>query len=85
MSAVSLNQAVRHHWSIENPLHWQLDMVFSEDQPRVREGNGAADFATIRKLALQALHRVEDKESIKSGRKLAGWDTDYLLKVLTAI
>lgn len=60
-------------------------MVFHEDQQRVREGNGAENFATIRKLALQVLHRVEDKESIKSRRKLAGWDNDYLLKVLTAI
>lgn len=85
LSAASFNQAVRHHWSIENQLHWHLDMVFHEDQQRVRTGNGAENFSTIRKLALQALHRVEDKESIKSRRKLAGWDNDYLLKVLTAI
>jgi predicted transposase YbfD/YdcC len=85
LSAASFNRAVRHHWSIENQLHWHLDMTFHEDQQRVREGNGAENFATIRKLALQALHRVDDKESIKSRRKLAGWDNEYLLKVLTAI
>lgn len=85
LSATGFNQAVRHHWSIENQLHWHLDMVFHEDQQRVREGNGAENFATLRKLALQALQRVEDKESIKSRRKLAGWDNNYLLKVLTAI
>ena len=85
LSAASFNRAVRHHWSIENQLHWHLDTVFHKDQQRVREGNGAENFATIRKLALQVLHRVEDKESIKSRRKLVGWDNDYLLKVLTAI
>ena len=84
LSFASFNQAVRHYWTIENQLHWHLDMVFGEDQQRVREGDGAENFATVRKLALQALHRVDDKESIKSRRKLAGWDNTYILKVLTA-
>lgn len=85
LSAASFNGLVRHHWSIENQLHWHLDMVFHEDRQRVREGNGAENFATVRKLALQTLHRVDDKESIKSRRKLAGWDNEYLLKVLAKI
>ncbi|QDK80443.1 hypothetical protein EXU85_18265 [Spirosoma sp. KCTC 42546] len=60
-------------------------MVFHEDQQRIRVGNGAENFATIRKMALQLLHRIDDKESLKSRRKLAGWDDNYLIKLLSLI
>ena len=84
LSAADFNAAVRHHWSIEKQLHWCLDMVFHEDRQRIRAGNGADNFATVRKMALQLLHRVDDKESLRSRRKLAGWDDSYLLNVLTS-
>ena len=58
-------------------------MVFHADQQRIRVGNGAENFATVRKMALQLLPRMDDKESLKSRRKLAGWDDQYLLKILT--
>lgn len=83
LPAAHFNSVVRHHWGIENQLHWCLDMVFHEDQQRIRVGNGAENFATVRKMALQLLHRMDDKESLKSRRKLAGWDDNYLLKILT--
>jgi predicted transposase YbfD/YdcC len=83
LPAAHFNSAVRHHWGIENQLHWCLDMVFHEDQQRIRVGNGAENFATVRKMALQLLHRMDDKESLKSRRKLAGWDDNYLIKLLT--
>lgn len=83
LSASAFNKAVRHHWGIENQLHWCLDVAFLEDRQRIRLENGAENFATLRKLALQLLHRVEDKESLKSRRKLAGWDDNYLLNMLT--
>lgn len=85
LPAAEFNSAVRHHWGIENQLHWCLDMVFHEDQQRIRVGNGAENFATVRKLALQLLQRVNDKESMKSRRKLAGWDDKYLLNILALI
>jgi len=85
LSAANFNSAVRHHWGIENNLHWCLDMVFHEDQQRIRVGNGAENFATLRKLALQLLYRVDDKESMKSRRKSAGWDDKYLLNILALI
>lgn len=85
LSAKAFNQHIRHHWAIENNLHWSLDVVFREDQQRIRVENGAENFTTVRKLALQLLNRMQDKESIKSRRKLAGWDNEYLLKVLTKI
>ena len=85
LPAARFNSAVRHHWGVENQLHWCLDMVFHEDQQRIRAGNGAENFATVRKMALQLLHRVDDKESMKSRRKLAGWDEKYLFNILTPI
>lgn len=83
LSPAAFNYHVRYHWSIENQLHWSLDMVFHEDQQRIRTGYGAENFATVRKLALRLLYRVDNGESIKSRRKSAGWDDNYLLQVLT--
>lgn len=79
------NTFIRQHWSIENNLHWQLDVTFDEDTQRTKTGNAAENFATVRKLALQILNRVQDKESIKNRRKMAGWSNDYLLKILQDI
>lgn len=76
------NTLIRRHWSIENSLHWQLDVTFSEDAQRTRSGNAAENFATLRKLSLQVLNKMPDKESIKNRRKMAGWSDRYLAKVL---
>jgi predicted transposase YbfD/YdcC len=80
--APTFNQLVRSHWGIENNLHWMLDVVFREDQSRTRKGNTPENVATLRKTALQLLNQASDKESIKSRRKMAGWDDKYLLKLL---
>jgi predicted transposase YbfD/YdcC len=82
MDATTFNGLVRNHWGIENNLHWMLDVVFREDQSRTRKGNAPENLATLRKTALQLLNQVSDKESIKSRRKMAGWDDMYLLKLL---
>ncbi len=83
--AAIFNRLVRNHWSIENRLHWRLDVVFREDSSRMRKGNAPQNMATARKIALQLLARVEDKESMKNKRKLAGWDDQYLLGVLKGL
>jgi predicted transposase YbfD/YdcC len=75
--------AVRTHWEIENKVHWVLDIAFREDDCRVRKGNGAENFAVLRSIALNLLKReTRLKCGIKAKRKKAGWDHDYLLKVL---
>lgn len=77
--------AVRTHWEIENKVHWILDVVFREDDCRVRKGNGAQNFAVLRHIALNLLRREKTtKRSIRARRLKAGWDNAYLLKVLTA-
>lgn len=83
--AAEFNHYIRQHWSIENQLHWRLDVVFQEDQQRVRCQQGPLNMATARKMALQALGRMDDPHSIKNRRKIAGWDDAYLEAVLDKI
>jgi len=78
-----LAQAVRGHWGIENSLHWVLDVVFREDQSRLRTGHGARNMAVVRHFAINAVRLAKGKRSIKTTRKLAGWDTRVLSSILT--
>ena len=84
-NAKRLLSAARTYWGIENKLHWILDLAFREDESRVRKGNGPETFAVLRHIALNLLRREDTaKISIRAKRKKAGWDNDYLLKVLKA-
>ena len=79
-------EAVRRHWGIENQLHWQLDVTFQEDQCRIRKGHADANFSTLRRSALSLLKAETSlKVGIKNKRLVAGWDGDYLEKVLLAL
>jgi predicted transposase YbfD/YdcC len=76
-------EAVRGHWGIENNLHWQLDVSFSEDQSRIRKGHADTNFSTLRRTALSLLKQeTTAKVGIKNKRLNAAWDEDYLEKVL---
>lgn len=76
-------EVTRTHWSIENELHWVLDVAFDEDHCRIRRGHGAQNFALLRHLALNLLKQEKTaKCGIKAKRKKAGWSEQYLLKVL---
>jgi predicted transposase YbfD/YdcC len=75
---------VREHWAIENRLHWVLDVTFADDQSRLRKGHGARNMATVRHFALNLVRTASDKRSIKSRRKIAGWDPDYLDAILAS-
>lgn len=77
---------VRTHWSIENSLHWVLDIAFREDESRLRKDYGAVNFATLRHIALNLLKQEQTlKVGIKNKRLRAGWDHDYLLTILQPI
>ena len=72
------------HRAVENDLHWQLDVSFAEDDRRIRKGHGAENYSRLCRLALNLLKRdTTVKAGIKSKRLTAGWDHDYLLKLLT--
>jgi len=75
--------AVRGHWSIENSLHWVLDIAFREDECRIRTGHAAENLASIRRLALSLLKRDKTRKcSIKAKRKIAAWNDDFMLEVM---
>ena len=81
--AQRLLTAVRSHWSIENSLHWSLDVTFREDQSRVRKDHGPQNMATLRQISHNLLKRETSlKVGIQGKRLQAGWRQDYLLKVL---
>jgi predicted transposase YbfD/YdcC len=84
MDAKTMAGYVRGHWSVENNLHWQLDVSFGEDDRRIRKDHGAENFS---RLCRMALNLVKSDKSVKAGmkakRKKAGWDEPYMLKLLT--
>lgn len=76
-------RATRQHWGIENGLHWVLDIAFNEDRSRVRKDHAPANLAVLRHMAVNLLKQeTSAKGGIKAKRLQAGWNEDYLLKVL---
>lgn len=82
-SAERFQHIIRSHWAIENKLHWTLDVAFGEDLNRKRSLNAAQNFSLINKIALNIAKKETSKKlGVKSKRKIAGWDENYLLKIL---
>lgn len=76
-------KAARGHWGIENKLHWSLDVVFHEDDSRIRSGHSPENMTLIRKIALNLLSKESSTKLGKQAKRLkAGWDNNYLVKVL---
>ena len=83
-SAAHLLEYCRHHWHIENRLHWVLDVAFREDANTVRRDNAPQNLAVLRHMALNLLkHEKTAQVGVKAKRLKAGWDNDYLSKVMT--
>lgn len=76
--------ASRGHWGIENRLHWSLDVVFHEDDSRIRTDHSPENMTLIRKIALNLITKETSKGSKKRKRLKAGWDNDFLIQVLLA-
>ncbi len=81
-SAEHISNAIRSHWAIENNVHWCLDVAFNEDGNRKRMGNAAVNFSKINRIALNLLKKDDEKISIKAKRLKAGWESEYIFKVL---
>ena len=79
-----LGPIIRSHWAIENSLHWVMDMVFRDDECRVRTANAPANFTTIKHMASNLLRKAASKDSMRGRRKAAGWDDDFLASLLNA-
>ena len=84
-NAQILGKAIRQHWSIENQLHWVLDVTFGEDACRIRTGNAPLNMALLKRWSINLLNQETSfKRSIRQKAKRASMDVGYLLKVLNA-
>ena len=81
-TAAELGRLIRRHWSVENELHWVLDMAFGEDSNRTALGDAGANLGLIRRVAASLLQQDPGKGSIKAKRLSAALDESYLLRVL---
>lgn len=81
-SAERFGAAIRGHWGIENGLHWVMDMVFRDDECRIRKKNAPANFATVKHMAANLLRQAPGNDSLRVKRKVAAWDDDYLATIL---
>ena len=85
-NAERIGAAIRGHWRIENSLHWVLDVVFNEDKARNRKNHSASNMTIIRHMAVNLVKADKSsKNSIRGRRLKAGWDDNYLLKLISAI
>jgi predicted transposase YbfD/YdcC len=86
LTADQLLEAVRGHWSIENSVHWVLDVVFGDDYQRLRSEYGPRNMALVQRIALNLIRRrPSGKDSLTVKRKKAGWSTAYLIETIAAV
>src|SRR5271157_1464590 len=82
--ASQLGPAIRSHWAIENSLHWVMDMVFRDDECRVRTDHAPANFTTLKHMAHNLIRKAAGKDSLRLRRKVAAWDDDFLASLVAA-
>jgi predicted transposase YbfD/YdcC len=82
LAACLIGAFVRDHWAIENSLHWVLDMVFRDDECRLRINHAPANFTTLKHMALNLIRRAKTKDSIRLRRKVAAWDDQFLVSLI---
>jgi hypothetical protein len=79
---VSFKEVARQHWGVENSLHWRLDVVMNEDQDRTRIGHGPQNLAVLRHMVINAMQKEGSKNSLCGKFKRAGWDDEFLYRLL---
>jgi predicted transposase YbfD/YdcC len=84
LGANAVGPMIRDHWAIENSLHWVMDMVFRDDECRVRTENAPANFTTIKHMASNLIRRAPGKDSQRLRRMTAAWDDDFLASLVKA-
>ena len=82
--AGQIGPVIRGHWAVENSLHWVMDMVFRDDECRVRTDHAPANFTTLKHMAHNLIRKAPGKDSIRLRRKTAAWDDDFLASLLAA-
>lgn len=82
--AHALAPMIRAHWAVENSLHWIMDMIFRDDECRIRTENAPANFTTLKHMAHNLIRRAPGKDSLRLKRKTASWDDDFLASLIAA-
>jgi predicted transposase YbfD/YdcC len=82
--ACQMGPIIRSHWAIENSLHWVMDMVYRDDECRIRTDHAPANFTTIKHIAFNLIRRAPGKESFRLRRKIAAWNDEYLASLVAA-
>jgi predicted transposase YbfD/YdcC len=84
LDAEAVGPMIRDHWAVENSLHWIMDMVFRDDECRVRTENAPANFTTIKHMASNLIRKAPGKDSQRLRRMTAAWDDDFLASLVQA-
>ncbi len=84
LPAAQLGPIVRAHWAVENSLHWVMDMVFRDDECRLRRDHAPANFTTIKHMAQNLIRKAPGKDSLRLRRKVAAWDDNFLASLITS-
>jgi predicted transposase YbfD/YdcC len=82
--AHQMGPVIRSHWAIENSLHWVMDMIFRDDECRIRTDHAPANFTTLKHIAHNLIRRAPGKDSLRLKRKVAAWDDDFLASLIAA-
>src|SRR5262249_38655507 len=77
-----LGPVIRGHWSVNNGLHWVMNMIFRNDECRVPTDHAPANFITLKHMAHNLIRRAPGKDSLRLKRKVAGWDDDFLASLI---
>ena len=83
MTAAQLGPVIRSHWTVES-MHWVMDMVFRDDECRVRTEHAPANFTTIKHMAHNLIRKAPGKDSLRVRRKVAAWDDEFLASLINA-
>ena len=84
LAAHLIGPVIRSHWAVENSLHWVLDMIFRDDECRVRKDHAPANFTTLKHMAHNLIRKAPGKDSLRLKRKVAAWDDEFLVSLLAA-
>ena len=82
--ADQLGPVIRSHWTVENSLHWVMDMIFREDECCIRTSHAPANFTTLKHMAHNLIRITPGKDSFRLRRKVFAWDDDFLASLVTA-
>ena len=82
--AYALGPIIRSHWAVENSLHWVMDMIFRDDECRIRTDHAPANFTTLKHMANNLIRKAPGKDSLRLKRKIAAWDDDFLAGLIAA-